>query len=184
MAQVVETKKGGPYTKKEKEKRRDEVYRLHFEYGYPARKIADLMKVNRNTINGDLKYCYSVTGGTRNFLRIENTIFTNLERLEIQYTRLREDLDKSNSFSEKMSIEHMLYEIDSKIIYTNHRLAESGRRMIDFSIIRLNDWMKDHGKKEQFRSMYDLISLSPEAEKKIAEIIEEDRIKKAAKSQF
>jgi len=46
-------KKGGPHTKQEIIDRKNEVYRLHFEYGYSARKIADLMKVNRNTVNGD-----------------------------------------------------------------------------------------------------------------------------------
>ena len=49
-------KKGGPYSKDEKTKRLDEVYRLHFEYGYSARKISELMRVNRNTINGDIDY--------------------------------------------------------------------------------------------------------------------------------
>jgi hypothetical protein len=43
-------KRGGPYSKDEKVKRLDEVYRLHFEYGYSARKISELMKINRNTI--------------------------------------------------------------------------------------------------------------------------------------
>ncbi len=42
-------KKGGPYSKAERDRRRNEVYRLHFEYGYTARKISELMKVNRNT---------------------------------------------------------------------------------------------------------------------------------------
>ena len=32
--------KRGPYSKQQLEKRRDKVYRLHFEYGYSARKIA------------------------------------------------------------------------------------------------------------------------------------------------
>jgi len=53
------SKKGGPYSKEQKEKRRNEVYRLHFDYGYSARKIAELMKINRNTINGDIDHWYS-----------------------------------------------------------------------------------------------------------------------------
>ena len=60
MAAIVEEiKKGGPYTKKEQEERRDEVFRLHFEHGYSALKISELMKINRNTINEDIKYLYS-----------------------------------------------------------------------------------------------------------------------------
>ena len=52
-------KKGGPYSKTDRQTRREEVYRLHFEYGYSALKISELMKINRNTINGDIQYWYS-----------------------------------------------------------------------------------------------------------------------------
>ena len=53
---VQNEKDGGPYTKDERTKRQNEVARLHFEYGYSAVKIAEMMKVNRNTINSDIKY--------------------------------------------------------------------------------------------------------------------------------
>jgi len=46
---ALEQKSGGPYSKDEREKRQNEVFRLHFEFGYSAVKIADLMKINRNT---------------------------------------------------------------------------------------------------------------------------------------
>ena len=48
----------GPYSNQELEKRRDKVCQLHFEYGYSTRKIAKLMNVNRNTINGDNRHWY------------------------------------------------------------------------------------------------------------------------------
>ena len=54
-------KNGGPYPIQAKKTRRDEVFRLHFDYGYSARKIADMLKINRNTINSD------ITSGTLNF---------------------------------------------------------------------------------------------------------------------
>ena len=56
---VENEKEGGPYTKDERTKRQNEVARLHFEYGYSAVKIAGMMRVNRNTINSDIKYLYS-----------------------------------------------------------------------------------------------------------------------------
>jgi len=58
MAVVLE-KKGGPYTKKDKEKRRTEVYTLHFEKGYSAVRIAEMLGINRNTVNEDIKYLYA-----------------------------------------------------------------------------------------------------------------------------
>ena len=48
-----------PYPTHAKKTRRDEVFRLHFDYGYSARKIAEMMKINRNTVNADIMYCYS-----------------------------------------------------------------------------------------------------------------------------
>src|SRR4029077_18496830 len=83
-------KKGGPYTKTQREKRQQEVYRLHFEYGYSAKKIAELMKVNRNTVNGDIDYWYSKIFKNTNIFDPDAMVIVNLERLEIQRTRLRE----------------------------------------------------------------------------------------------
>ena len=88
-------KKGGPYTKQEIIDRKNEVYRLHFEYGYSARKIADLMKVNRNTVNGDIDYWYSKIVENFNTFDPSYAIMINLQRLDIQRSRLREQLEVS-----------------------------------------------------------------------------------------
>jgi hypothetical protein len=50
--------KFAPFTRSQRRKRRMEVYKLHFEHGIPATRIAELMKVDRNTINNDLKILY------------------------------------------------------------------------------------------------------------------------------
>ena len=50
--------KFAPFTRSERRKRRTEVYKLHFEHGVPAIRIAQMMKVDRNTINNDLKILY------------------------------------------------------------------------------------------------------------------------------
>src|SRR5256885_11386402 len=52
-------KAGGPYSKGQRRKRRQEVFRLHFELGLSAIKIADILKVNRHTINQDIEWLYS-----------------------------------------------------------------------------------------------------------------------------
>ena len=54
---LAQEKRGGPYTKREQEERRLEVYHLHFEEKISAVEIADTLKVNRNTINEDIKFC-------------------------------------------------------------------------------------------------------------------------------
>ncbi len=37
---LAQEKRGGPYTKKQRLDRQNEVLKLHFEYGYSATKIA------------------------------------------------------------------------------------------------------------------------------------------------
>ena len=59
LATILEKKNGGPYSKKGQDKRRDQVHTLHFEKGHSAVKIAQILGVNRNTINEDIKYGYS-----------------------------------------------------------------------------------------------------------------------------
>jgi polynucleotide 5'-kinase involved in rRNA processing len=51
--------KFAPFTRSQRRKRRMEVYRLHFEKGIPAIRIADMTNVDRNTINNDLKILYN-----------------------------------------------------------------------------------------------------------------------------
>ena len=87
---LAQERKGGPYTKSEKEARREEVFRLHFDYGYSARKIAELMKINRNTINSDVDFWYSKITESKNYIDPESKILANLTRMEQQRIRIRE----------------------------------------------------------------------------------------------
>ncbi|MGI0026601.1 MAG: hypothetical protein ACREAD_02020 [Nitrosopumilaceae archaeon] len=167
-------KTGGPYSKIEQEKRRQEVYKLHFEYGYSARKISELMNMNRNTINRDIEYWYSKIFQSIT-ISPEDMMILNIQRLEIQRSRLREQLDKINTFQEKMALERLMYEIDSKILYTYGRATESIKRMMDYSTDRLNTWMENHEKPERFMTLFDMIAVSKKACQKIIKIIDEDK---------
>jgi hypothetical protein len=169
-------KKGGPYTKTQRDQRRQEVYRLYFEYGYPATKIGELMKVNRNTVNGDIDYWYSKIFKNTNIFNSESQIILYLERLEIQRSRLREQLDKTKLFQEKLALEKMMYDIDCKILHTYTRVAESARKVSDLSIDRLNQWMKENKKTQRYLRVFDTISVSEKANERINKIIKEDRL--------
>ncbi len=109
-------KKGGPYPTHAKKSRRDEVFKLHFDYGYSARKIADIMKVNRNTINSDVLYFYSQFQKDGDKVSAMDLINKVLYRLESKRVRLMEKLDKTTVLSESLALERMIYEIDYKII--------------------------------------------------------------------
>ena len=108
-------KKGGPYTKKQQEKRRNEVYSLHFEFGYPAQKIAGILKINRNTVNSDINFCYSQLALDWENRDGKKLIVKQLERFELQRSRLYEELEKCNVLSEKITVEKLILDIDQKI---------------------------------------------------------------------
>jgi len=166
--------KRGPYTKHELEKRRNEVYRLHFEYGYSARKIAELMKINRNTINGDIKYWYSKISKS-NDIQPESSVFPILERLDIQRTRIREYLDKTSDISEKITIEKMLLDLDYKIVNIHQKMSETSRTVMDFAIKFLNEHLESTNQKERYLTFEQKLATSESAIKKINKIIAQDK---------
>jgi hypothetical protein len=168
-------KKGGPYSKQDKEARKEEVYRLHFEYGYSARKIAQLMKVNRNTINGDIDYWFSITLKKWDRIDPRYSVVKQMEILEIQKSRLRGELDKTDNLSERISIERLIFDIDSKIMQINLKLTESSSKVHELATMWLNKWMKKNEKDDRYITWFDVIRLSKKAHEKVNQIINEDR---------
>jgi len=109
---LAQEKKGGPYSKDEREKRQAEVSRLHFEFGYSALKISDLMKINRNTIYADIKYLYS---NIKDELKqnSEDFILRQIGRLEAQRTRIIEKINENKI--DDIRHDKLLLDIDAKI---------------------------------------------------------------------
>jgi len=170
-------KNGGPYSKKDKDKRQDEVYRLHFEYGYPARKIAELMNINRNTINRDVDYLYYKACKNFNYMDPENRIIMTLQRMGIQMSRLREQLDKVKTNSERMAIERLIFDINSKILHTHQKLGESRLRITQIGIDWVNDELKKQKRDERMLRLFDTQSVSEKAHERIQKIIKEDKLR-------
>jgi len=171
----LQKKKGGPFSKHQRDKRRDEVYRLHFEYGYSARKIADLKKVNRNTVNGDIEYWYSKIIQKRDIFDSVCTVTIGLQRLEIQRSRLREQLDRAKTFQEKLALERLILEIDYKILYTHDKLTNSAHNLVNHGTDELNRWLKENKKDLRYLTYSDKIPVSDKSYEKINQIIKQDR---------
>ena len=169
-------KAGGPYNKSDRLKRRNEVYRLHFEYGYSATKIAQLMQVNRNTINGDIEYWYSQVSKKWKSVDPTNWIIRYTERLELQKTRLREEIDKAKSPQEKLGIERLIFDIDSKIMQMHLKIYESSARVQELATKWLNNWMKVNKKDDRYMTWFDVIRVSGKARDRINKIIKEDQV--------
>ena len=167
-------KHNGQYTKHEIQKRRNEVYRYHFEYGYSARKIAEIIKINRNTINGDIKHWYSKITKA-NDIQPESAIYMIIERLDIQRTRIREYLDSATNISEKITIEKMITDIDYKIAQINEKLYFSATKIIGYMTESINNHLKSTNDKTRYLGVHDKITVSSDAKKKINKIISEDQ---------
>ncbi len=119
-------KKGGPYSKKDRDSRIDEVCRLHFEYGYSAKKISELMKINRNTINSDIKQLYLTLESNWEKTTSVSLLQNHIESVLAQKRRLREALDNTEKFSEKLAIEKMILQVESKINQFQLRRGKRG----------------------------------------------------------
>lgn len=131
---ALESKKGGPYTKHEQEKRRDEVFRLHFEYGYPAVRIARLLNVNRNTINEDIRHLRSEMYDESKATFSKDWLDKQFARLELQRARLQEELDKEDiSLKDRLQIEKLITNIDLSISSLIVKI-ESSRRFVNLWI--------------------------------------------------
>ena len=83
MALAEQIKKGGPYTKKEQEERKIQVYHLHFEENKSAVKISDLLNVNRNTINEDIRYWHSQLANEMKAQDLTAKMTKQIQRMEI-----------------------------------------------------------------------------------------------------
>jgi len=107
MALAEQNKKGGPYTKKEQDERRNKVYELYFEKGLSAIKISEELDVNRNTVNSDIKHLLSQVSSRLGEDQITGAVLTQIQRLEIQRRRLLCFLDQKD-FQKTITVEKIL----------------------------------------------------------------------------
>ncbi len=140
---LVTEKKGGPYTKNEKAKRQNEVFRLHFERGYPAVKISEMMKINRNTINSDINYWYSKLSEEWNSYSIDSWCMKQVHRLESQRARLFKELDKNQETSTILSIEKMILDIDTRMMNFVSKTITNQKVVKNQAVHWVNRWAKE-----------------------------------------
>lgn len=131
-------KNGGPYTKKQQEDRRIQVYDLHFEKNLSAVKIAKLLNVHRNTINEDIRFWSLQYAKEMNPQELIFKMKKDIQRKEIQRDRLFEYLEDAKSLEEKMRIEKSILDIDN-------RLFQPYSKMITSETINLESTAKPAG---------------------------------------
>jgi predicted DNA-binding protein (UPF0251 family) len=153
--------KYSPFTKIQRKERRDEVYRLHFENGMPATRIAELMKVDRNTINNDLKILYNKAIRDYNSDKsYDDIIEKQLLRLETQRDRLGLYLCDTKDTTSKITIERLITDIDFKVIGVIDKLNQNIVQHYDAVIEHVNKIAKDEKLKTRYTSLFELYRIS------------------------
>jgi len=165
------SRKSGPHSKQERQKRRDEVYRLHFEHGYSARKIAEGMKINRHTIDSDVQYLYSILQRDDNRIGTVDLINKQLVRFEYQRNRLMQSFEITNSVQENNQIERLIFDIDSKLANTHLKILDSKLKNWDMAIHYINKWMKDNHKDHRYVLCGELLTTSENKKNRINKIL-------------
>jgi hypothetical protein len=158
---VKPRQKFAPFTKIQRKERRDEVYRLHFDNGIPATRIAELMKVDRNTINNDLKILYNKA--IRDYtsdMSFDDVINKQLLRLETQRDRLLLDLCDSKDINSKITIERLIADIDFKIIGLMERLNQNIVQLNEKLVQYLNKAAKDEKMKTRYTNLFEMYRIS------------------------
>lgn len=125
----IAQKQCGPYTKNEQDERRNKVYNMYFEKGFSAIKIAIELKVNRNTINQDVKFLRSELIH-KDQIKPAIWLLEQKEHLEQQKDRLLELLEITKDFEQRLRVEKIILDIEGKI--TNLVIKITGFDYISF----------------------------------------------------
>ncbi len=167
--------KFAPFTKAERKKRRSEVYKLHFENGMPATRIAQLMNVDRNTINNDLKFLYRQALNDYNLddMNLDDILEKQLVRLETQRDRLGLYLSDAKDVNTKITIERLLADIDFRILTAIEKINHSSNRFWDEILKNVNKMAEINNLNLRYTSLYELQKVSIDSRKSLDEIREQ-----------
>lgn len=170
---VKPSQKYSPYTKKERHKRRLEVFRLHMDIGYSAVRISELLKVNRNTINQDIKWCYQQIN-IQSDLTPSQILDKQLFRYESQRARLVNSLTNASTVQERLVLEKLILDLDSKITSMMLKINDYATQATYAAMKGINDYLDKHHKNDDFPRFVlkaEFNEVTPETRKKIDELI-------------
>jgi hypothetical protein len=167
--------KFAPFTRSQRRKRRMEVYKLHFEHGVPATRIAEVMKVDRNTINNDLKILYkqSLDDYNPKDISLDDILQKQLVRLETQRDRLCLYLCDAEDVNSKIAIERLIADIDFKLIGAIDKLNHNIERFWEEIIKQLNKTAEDKKMDVRYTSLFELRKISLGSRKSLDKLTEE-----------
>lgn len=170
---VKPRQKFAPFTKNERQKRRLEVFRLHVDLGCSAVKISEMMKINRNTINQDIKWCYEqirITLDKTPGQMLDKQLF----RHETQRERLVRNLEQTTNLQEKLAIEKLLLDLDSKIASIMLKVNDYQKEAALNSMKTMNEYLDKNHKNDDFPRFVlkqEFDEVTPDTRKRIDNLI-------------
>ena len=171
---LVKPSKFSPYTRSERERRRNEVARLHFEKGLPGLKIAEMMKVDKNTVYADLKAVY------RELARPEtstNDAYARFYvRLEMQRGRLEEYLSKEGDVQVRLTIERQLTDIESRLLQAEQRIHDSHVTLLTKTAASINDYCEEQSLDFRVLNLLELVRVSPDGYSAYMKVLKRERV--------
>lgn len=174
---LVEQKKGGPQTEKERRLRREHVAEYYFERGFSAVTISRMLNVNRNTVTSDLKYCYSQLKEENDNFDPTTICMTQFHRMQMQRARYVDLLHKELEFKDRLTLEKMLSDIENRIMQAALKIKASSENIEKMAVDIFNYWAKQQDSTYRGVPRSILKKVSVEAQEKIDKIIEEDKKK-------
>jgi predicted DNA-binding protein YlxM (UPF0122 family) len=154
--------KFAPFTRCQRTKRRMEVYKLHFQNGMPATRIAQLMNVDRNTINNDLKFLNRQALNDYNLddMSLDDILEKQLVRLEAQRDRLGIYLGESKDINNKIAVERLIADIDFRVLTTVEKINHNTVQFWDQIIMGINKMAANSNLDVRYTSLFELRKIS------------------------
>jgi DNA-binding CsgD family transcriptional regulator len=165
-------KAGGPYSKGQRRKRRQEVHRLHFELGLSALKIAEMLKVSRHTVNQDIRWLYEQMATDIEGEEFSGYFAKQLVRLETQRTRLMSYLSDAEDLEAKLGIERQLAEMDFHLAAMVEKFKENTFAFWDTVVEKINELAESEGLDRRYTNFYELNKISKTKRKAIDQALE------------
>ena len=167
--------KFAPYTRSQRRKRRMEVYKLHFEHGIPTTRIAEMMKVDRNTINNDLKILYREA--LRDYdsanIDLDDILQKQLLRLETQRDRLALYLSDAKEINDKIAIERLIADIDFRMFGAIEKMNLNVRKFWDEIIKEINRIAENKKLNTRYTNLFELQNISIVSRRSLNQLKEE-----------
>ena len=141
----------------------------------PATRIAEMMKLDRNTINNDLKILYqkSLNNYNPDNMSLDDIVEKQLLRLETQHDRLGLYLSDVKDINAKIAIERLIADIDFKLVGAIEKVNHNSSRFLDEILKGVNKVAEIKKLDMRYTSLFELHKISVDSRKSLNQIKEE-----------